>query len=99
MSKQFVVSTALVGTLEVCYVEDYPQRSSDDHWNSSDKAFRPLFAIQWFQTTMAEGRMDLLRQANYSGSGPQYNAQGEYIAQGNARQYNSGGGPMHFGED
>jgi hypothetical protein len=37
--------------------------------------------------------------ANYSGSGSQYNAQGEYIAQGNARQYNSGGGPMHFGKD
>jgi hypothetical protein len=37
--------------------------------------------------------------ANYSGSGAQYNAQGEYIAQGNARQYNSGGGPMHFGKD
>jgi hypothetical protein len=37
--------------------------------------------------------------ANYSGSGTQYNAQGEYIAQGNARQYNSGGGPMHFGKD
>lgn len=37
--------------------------------------------------------------ANYSGSGNQYNAQGEYIAQGNARQYNSGGGPMHIGKD
>jgi hypothetical protein len=37
--------------------------------------------------------------ANYSGSGTQYNAQGEYIAQGNARQYNSGGAPMHFGKD
>jgi hypothetical protein len=37
--------------------------------------------------------------ANYSGPGNQYNAQGEYIAQGNARQYNSGGGPMHFGKD
>ena len=37
--------------------------------------------------------------ANYSGSGTQNNAQGEYIAQGNARQYNSGGGPMHFGKD
>jgi hypothetical protein len=37
--------------------------------------------------------------ANYSGSGAQYNAQGEYIAQGNARQFNSGGGPMHFGKD
>jgi hypothetical protein len=37
--------------------------------------------------------------ANYSGSGTQYNAQGEYIAQGNARQYNSAGGPMHFGKD
>jgi hypothetical protein len=37
--------------------------------------------------------------AHYSGSGTQYNAQGEYIAQGNARQYNSGGAPMHFGKD
>jgi hypothetical protein len=37
--------------------------------------------------------------ANYSGSGAQYNAQGEYIAQGNARMYNSAGGPMHFGKD
>lgn len=37
--------------------------------------------------------------ANYCGSGTQYNAQGEYIAQGNARQYNAGGGPMHFGKD
>jgi len=39
--------------------------------------------------------------ANNSGPGTQtnYNAQGEYIAQGNARQYNSGGGPMNFGKD
>lgn len=37
--------------------------------------------------------------ANYSGSGTQYNAQGEYIAQGSARQYNSAGGSMHFGKD
>jgi hypothetical protein len=37
--------------------------------------------------------------ANYSGSGTQYIAHGEYIAQGEARQYNSGGGPMHFGKD
>ncbi|KAL9117500.1 MAG: hypothetical protein Q9187_005963 [Circinaria calcarea] len=32
-----------------------------------------------------------------SGSGTQYNAQGEYVAQGNAQQYNSGGGAMSFG--
>lgn len=37
--------------------------------------------------------------ANYSGSGTQNNAQGEYVAQGNARQYNSGGGTMNFGKD
>ena len=36
--------------------------------------------------------------ANY-GSGTQYNAQGENIAQGNARQYNTGGGSMTFGKD
>ena len=35
---------------------------------------------------------------NY-GSGTQYNARGENIAQGNARQYNSGGGSMSFGKD
>jgi len=34
-----------------------------------------------------------------AGPGTQYNAQGEYIAQGNARQYNSAGGAMHFGKD
>lgn len=39
--------------------------------------------------------------ANNSGSGTQtnYHAQGEYIAQGNAKQYNSAGGAMHFGKD
>jgi hypothetical protein len=37
--------------------------------------------------------------ATNSGPGTQYNAQGEYIAQGQARQYNSGGGAMHFGKD
>jgi len=39
--------------------------------------------------------------ANNSGPGTQtnYNAQGEYIAQGQARQYNSAGGAMHFGKD
>jgi hypothetical protein len=31
--------------------------------------------------------------------GPQYNAMGEYIAQGQVRQYISGGGSMHFGKD
>lgn len=38
--------------------------------------------------------------AHIYGPGTQtnYNAQGEYIAQGQARQYNSGGGAMHFGE-
>ena len=36
--------------------------------------------------------------ANY-GSGTQYNAQGENIAQGSARQYMSGGGTMNFGKD
>ncbi|PMD32684.1 hypothetical protein L207DRAFT_499650, partial [Hyaloscypha variabilis F] len=34
--------------------------------------------------------------ASYSGSGAQYIARGEYIAQGEARQYISGGGAMHF---
>jgi hypothetical protein len=33
------------------------------------------------------------------GPGTQYNAQGEYIAQGQARQYNAPGGTMHFGKD
>jgi len=37
--------------------------------------------------------------ATNSGPGTQYNAQGEYIAQGQARQYISGGGAMHFGKD
>jgi N-terminal domain on NACHT_NTPase and P-loop NTPases len=37
--------------------------------------------------------------ANYSGSGAQYIAQGENIAQGDVRQYISGGGSMHFGKD
>ncbi|MCJ1264100.1 hypothetical protein MMC22_003971, partial [Lobaria immixta] len=32
-----------------------------------------------------------------SGSGTQYNPQGEYVAQGNARQFNSAGGAIHFG--
>ena len=35
---------------------------------------------------------------NY-GSGTQYNARGENIAQGSARQYISGGGMMNFGKD
>ena len=35
---------------------------------------------------------------NY-GSGTQYHAQGEYVAQGSARQYNSAGGAMYFGTD
>jgi N-terminal domain on NACHT_NTPase and P-loop NTPases len=34
-----------------------------------------------------------------SGSGTQNIAQGEHIAQGQARQYISGGGPMNFGKD
>ena len=34
-----------------------------------------------------------------SGFGTQYNAQGECIAQGEARQYNSSGGTMNFGKD
>jgi len=36
--------------------------------------------------------------SNY-GPGTQYNAQGENIAQGSARQYNTAGGAMHFGTD
>ena len=37
--------------------------NSDDHCSSSEKTFYLLFTVRWFQTTMAEGRMDLLRQA------------------------------------
>ena len=36
---------------------------------------------------------------NNYGSGSQYNAQGENIAQGSARQYMSAGGTMNFGKD
>lgn len=36
---------------------------------------------------------------NHSGSGTQYNAWGEYIAQGEARQWNAPGGSMHFGKE
>ena len=36
---------------------------------------------------------------NNYGSGTQYNTQGEYVAQGSARQYNSAGGAMHFGTE
>ena len=28
-----------------------------------------------------------------------YNAQGEYVAQGNARQYNAAGGTINIGKD
>ena len=35
----------------------------------------------------------------HSGSGTQYNAHGEYITQGEARQYNSSGGTMIFGKE
>ena len=34
-----------------------------------------------------------------SGPGTQFNAQGDYIAQGTARQYNTAGGNMTFGRD
>ena len=34
-----------------------------------------------------------------SGSGTQYNAQGKYVAQGNARQYNTTGGTIYIGKD
>jgi len=41
--------------------------------------------------------------ASFSATNPgpdtQYNAQVEYIAQGQARQYNTGVGAMHFGKD
>lgn len=37
--------------------------------------------------------------AHNSGSGTQYNAHGEYIAQGEAKQYNTAGGTMQFGKD
>lgn len=37
--------------------------------------------------------------AYQSGSGTQNNAQGENIAQGEARQYNSNGGTMNIGRD
>ena len=33
------------------------------------------------------------------GSGTQHNAQGRFIAQGEARQYNSSGGTINFGKD
>ena len=36
---------------------------------------------------------------SYGTGSTQYNAQGECIAQGNARQYNTSGGPMYFGRD
>jgi hypothetical protein len=42
---------------------------------------------------------DAVFSTTNSGTGTQYNAQGEYIAQGQAKQYNSGGGAMHFGND
>jgi hypothetical protein len=37
--------------------------------------------------------------ANYSGSGTQNNAYGEYVAQGSARQWNAPGGTMNFGKE
>ena len=36
---------------------------------------------------------------NHSGSGTQYNAWGDYVAQGEARQWNSAGGTMNFGKE
>lgn len=36
---------------------------------------------------------------NHSGSGTEYNAWGEYIAQGEARQWNAPGGTMNFGKE
>jgi hypothetical protein len=37
--------------------------------------------------------------ATNTGAGTQNNAVGEYIAQGQARQFNSGGGTMNFGKE
>jgi hypothetical protein len=42
---------------------------------------------------------DTTFSATNSGPGTQYNAHGEYIAQGQAKQYNTGGGNMYFGKD
>lgn len=36
---------------------------------------------------------------NDSGSGTQYNAWGEYIAQGEAKQWDAPGGTMKFGKE
>lgn len=54
-------------------------------------AIRPSVPEYVFQETA-------FTNTNY-GSGTQYNARRENIAQGNARQYNSAGGTMHFGTD
>lgn len=58
-------------------------------------------------TAMSETAISVPEQIFYdpavsveqSGSGTQNNAWGGNIAQGEARQYNSGGGPMHIGKD
>ena len=39
------------------------------------------------------------QETGFTNYGTQYNARGEYVAQGNARQYNTGGGAMNFGKD
>jgi hypothetical protein len=71
--------------------------ATKDQIEQITKAIREVSAIP--PSVPEDGFQGASFTANYSGSGTQYNAQGEYIAQGNARQYNAGGGPMYFGKD
>ena len=60
-------------------------------------------AISEIQDVLKSVPDDVLQEAgptiNHSGSGTQYNAWGDYNAQGDAKQYNAPGGTMHIGKE
>jgi hypothetical protein len=71
--------------------------ATKDQLEQIAKAIREVSAIP--PSVPENGFQEASFTANFYGSGTQYNAQGEYISQGDGRQYFSGGGPMHFGKD
>ena len=97
-------ASRLVGNLMQGILEDVQFLACEHGMKMADKTQREQIsdAITEVAAIPSSSSEQMLQEtritAYHSGSGTQYNAQGEHIAQGEARQYNSNGGTMNLGK-
>ena len=98
-TKEFKVGNLMQGILEDVQLLAYGIKIADQTLiEQLSAAITEMAALASADPKSTLQETEIMNSYHF-GSGTQHSAQGKFIAQGEARQYNSSGGTMNFGKD